>query len=134
MPNAPITINRLKPLQIALQLPPQIPLNQQTTRSNRLDNLVQLLSAQIFRPNIWADIRLLQYSLRRGRTNPVNVRERSLYSFVTGDVYSKQSWHNVLILFVLYLALPLLVPGVLANHPDNILALHDAAPLAKSLH
>lgn len=65
MADSTVAIDSLKSFEVALNLATQIPFNRKPARADGLDDLVQLLSAQILRANIRADIRLLEDSFRR---------------------------------------------------------------------
>jgi hypothetical protein len=126
-----IAIDRLEAFEIALELSSEVAFNQETACRNRLDDLVELLGAQILRAGIGVDVGLFENLFRGARTDAVNVRQRRFDAFVARNVYSKESWH---ILALLRLTLPLLVTRVLADNADDVLTLHDAARFAKAFH
>ena len=94
MPDAAVAIDRLQALEVALDLPAQIALDHQPARADRMDNRIDLLDAQIFRPDIGVDIGRLENLFRGARADAVNEGERSFDAFIAGDIYSKESWHN----------------------------------------
>ena len=88
-----VAVNCLQSLQIALELTAKITLDQQATCRDRLNDLVELLRAEILCTDIRADVCLFQDPLGRARADPVNVRQRSFDPLIAGNIYSKESWH-----------------------------------------
>ena len=89
MPDAAIAIDRLEPLQVALQFPPEIPFDQHLVARDRLDNFVDLMRRQILRAQIRIDIRLLQHPLRRARSDSVDVSQRRFDAFIGRNLNSQ---------------------------------------------
>ena len=82
MANAAIAIDRLKPLEIRLQFPAKITFDRELAGGDRLNDLADLLGAQIFRADVGIDIDLLEDALRGARANAINIREGGFDAFV----------------------------------------------------
>src|SRR5207248_1928548 len=89
MPDTAVTIDRLQPLQIALNFSPQIAFDRQFARGDRLDDLVELFAAEVFRADVRVDVHLLENLFRRARPHAVNVWQRSFDAFLARNFYSK---------------------------------------------
>ena len=85
MADAAVAINRLQALEIRLQLAAQITLDRQLAGGDRLDDLVELLAAQILRAEIGIDVGLFEQLFRRARTNAENVGKRRFDALVAGN-------------------------------------------------
>jgi hypothetical protein len=132
MANATVAVDRLKALQVALDVTTEITFNQQTARGDGLDDLIEMFRAEVLGEHIWGDVRVFEDLFGGTWADPVDVRKGGLNAFVAGDVYAEKSGHGWL--RSTELSLPLLVARILANHTHDILALHDAARFAKALH
>lgn len=91
--DATVAVDRLQTLQIGLHIPAQIPFYQDLTTIDSLDDQVDLLRAQIFRPDIGVDPRYLEDFLRVVWPHPVNVGKRGFDALVARNIDSKNSWH-----------------------------------------
>ena len=80
-----IAIDRLEALEIALKLSSEVAFNQETACRDRLDDLVELLGAQILRAGIGVDVGLLEDLFRGARTDSVHVGKRGFDSLIPGD-------------------------------------------------
>ena len=89
VPDAAITIDRLQPFQIALQLAPEIAFDRQFARGNCVDDMIELFRGQIFRANIGIDVRLFEDLFRSARTDAINVRQGRFDPFISGNFNSK---------------------------------------------
>ena len=129
MTNAAIAIDGLEALEVGLQLAAQIAFNRELARGDGVDDLVELLGGQILGADVRIDIGLLEDAERGARANAVDVGTRRGNALVARDFNAEESGHGGL---VFGLALPLLVARVFTDDADHILALHDAAGLAKA--
>jgi hypothetical protein len=93
MANPAITIDRLEPLEMTLNLAPQIAFDRQLARGDRLDDVIDLFGQEIFCAEIRVDIRLFENLFRGARSDSVNIRQRRFDAFVAGDFHSKKSRH-----------------------------------------
>ena len=82
--DATIAVNGLEALEVCLNFTPEITFDGQLARSDRLDDVVQLLRREILGANIRFDVRLLEDLLRGARADPVNVWQRSVDALVAG--------------------------------------------------
>src|SRR5229473_1311734 len=81
MPNAAIAIDCLQTLQIPLHFTPKIAFDLQFISGDCLDDFVDLLRREIFRPQIRIDVRLIQNAFRRARPDSINVGKRCFDAF-----------------------------------------------------
>ncbi len=89
MPDPAITIDRLQPLQVALQLAAEIAFDHDLVGRDRMNDVVELLGREVFRAQIRIDVRLLENAFRRRRADAVNISERRFDAFVRGNFNSK---------------------------------------------
>ncbi len=85
MTDAPVAIDRLQTLEIRLQFATQIALDRQLASRDRLDDLVELLAAQVFRTKIRINVGLVKDLFSGARTNAVYVRKRCFDALVAGN-------------------------------------------------
>jgi len=93
MADAAIAIDRLKALEILLQLASQIAFNDVLVFRDHLDDPVELLIGQALGANIGADFSLFEDQLGPGRPNAVNVGESGFNPFVTGNIDTEEARH-----------------------------------------
>jgi hypothetical protein len=89
MPNPAITPNGLQSLEITLNFPAQISLNQQSAGIDGVNDFAELLRRKAFRPCVGIDVRLLQYFLRGLRPYTIDVRQRSFDPLISRYINSK---------------------------------------------
>lgn len=85
MTNAPVAIDRLQTLEIRLQFAAQVALDRQFASRDCLDDLVELLAAQIFRAQIGINVGLVEDLFSGARANAVNVGKRRFDALVAGN-------------------------------------------------
>lgn len=129
--NAAIAFDALKPLQVEADLTTQVALDHVLAILDGMNDLRQLLFGEIFGPNARVNPRTLQDLHRIGRTYPVNVPKRDVDPLVIWNVNSENSCHN---LAFYRLTLPLLVPGIRADHSNHALAANYLTVLAEPLY
>ena len=89
MPDTAITIDRLQALQVALHIAAQIAFDLDFVVRDRVNDLVQLLRRQLFRPQIRVDVRLLQNPLGCAQADSINVSKRRLDALLCWNFNSK---------------------------------------------
>ena len=92
-----VTVDRLESFEVSLDLAPQVTFDEQSARSDSLNNLVQLFGTEVLCTDFRIDIGLLENLLRCARADAVNVRERRFNSLVARNVYSKESGHMLVL-------------------------------------
>ncbi len=132
MPDAAVAIDRLEPLQVALEFPAKVAFDRDIERADRVDDGVDLLGSEILRTDVGVDIGDFENALRIARADAVDIRKRGFDAFVTGDFYSKEAGHRILSFEVSGMVvgnstLLLLVTRVLADYAHHIFAADDFA-------
>ena len=112
-----------QPLDVQRNFPTEVTLDEYLlVHGEPVDHLSQaaeLLVSQRPDPRIRADVGHLQEPLRGRSSDPVDVGQGDDHALVVGDVDPCQTSHG--------LALPLLVLGIRAEHPDGALSLDHLA-------
>src|SRR5260221_13724288 len=127
MPDAPVTLDALQPLQIHAQLAAKIALNHILPVLDRVDYLRHLLLIQVLGPDARINLGLFQDDLRVDRADAVNITKRDVDSLSAGNFHSDDACH-------ILLSLPLFVARIRANHTNDALALDHLAIFAKLLY
>jgi hypothetical protein len=129
MTDAAVTVDRLEPLEVLLQLAAQVAFDHVFVLGDDLDDPVELLVAQALGADIGADLGLFQDQLRPGRANAVNVGESGFNPFVTGNVDTKKAGQNVKAgsTLALFQARIFLVDDIDTALPADDLAVRSAA-------
>ena len=96
MPDASIALDALKALQIHADFAAEVTLNDIFAILNRMNDLGQLLFAQILGANPGIDIGLGQDVFRVARADAVNVTKRNIYALIRGNFYSNNTSHLLL--------------------------------------
>src|SRR5829696_1512302 len=123
MPDPAITFDRLQPLEVQADLAAQIAFDNIFAVLDRVNDLRQLLLADVLGADRRIDLRALEYFDRVCRADAVNVAQRDINALLARNLNTNNACHN--------LTLPLFVPRVRANHTNHALALDDLAILAK---
>lgn len=89
MAQSPIAVDGLETFQIALEFAAEIPLNEETAGSDRLNQRIELLGRQVFCLQIRVQMRLLYDAKRRCRPEAIYVRQGCGQPLVAGDFDSK---------------------------------------------
>ena len=84
-----ITIDRLQPFQISLNVAPQIAFDFDFVVRDRVNDLVDLLRSQLIGAQIGIDIRLLQNFPGGAKSDAVNIGQRRFDAFVRWDFNSE---------------------------------------------
>src|SRR5438445_7181240 len=82
VPDAAITFDRLQPLQIHSDLPPQVTFDYVFAILDSMHDLRELLLGQIFGADARINVGLRQDDLRVARANPINVPQRNFDALV----------------------------------------------------
>ena len=85
MADAAIAVDRLEPLQVALNLAAKVTFDRQFASRDSVNQLAHLLGAEVFRPDIRIDISLFEDAFRRRWPDSVNIREGGFDAFVAGN-------------------------------------------------
>jgi hypothetical protein len=88
MSDSSVTIDRLEPFQIALQLTAQVTFDQDFASRDRLNDFVDLVGRQILGSQIRVDISPFQDPFSRAWTNSVNVSQGRFNPFLGRNFYS----------------------------------------------
>lgn len=75
MPDAAVAIDRLEALKVTLHFPPQIAFDRNLVVRDGVDDLVDLLRAEVFRPQVGVDVGLFENAFRGRGADSVNVGE-----------------------------------------------------------
>src|SRR5208283_3210692 len=129
MADAPIAFDALEAFEVHADLPPQIAFNHVLAILDGMHDLGKLLLGQILRADGGIDFGLGQNISGVGGSNAIDGAQRNIDALVGRNFYSDNTCHNSGCL-----ALPLFVPGVSADHPDNAFAPDNLAILAKLLN
>ena len=89
MPNAAITIDRLKPLQIALEFTAEVALDRDLVVRDRVNDLVDLLRTQLVGAQVGIDVRLFQNLACGAEADSVNIGQRRFDAFVCWNFNSE---------------------------------------------
>src|ERR1044071_7214642 len=92
---------------------------------DRVAELHDLVVGEVLHVRVGIDTGLVEHLARERGTDAVDVRETDLYTLIQGDVDAGDTCH---------LALPLLMPRVLADHEHRAMAANDLALLAHWLN
>jgi hypothetical protein len=125
--DAAVAFDTLKPFQVHPDLAAKVTFDHVFPILNRVNDLGELLLAQVFRPNGGVNVGLSQNVLRVTGADAVNVTQRNIDALIWGNFYTYDTSH----ILKLGLALPLFVPSIGANDADDALALNDFAVFAK---
>ena len=87
--DAPVAVDGLEALEIALHFAAQIALDRDLVRVDRMDDRVELFGREILRAGVRINVRLFENLLRVARAHPINVGQRGFDAFVAGNIYSK---------------------------------------------
>jgi hypothetical protein len=90
-----------------------------------MDDLRELLLGQILRANRAVNVRALQNLQGVGRANAVDVAQRDVYALVRRNFNTNDACHKI------KSTLPLFVPFIRADDPDDAAAAHHFAMLAQ---
>jgi hypothetical protein len=94
VPDAAVAIDGLEALEILLQLPAQVTLDDVLVLLDDLDDAVELLVGQLLGPDVGADLGLLEHELGAGRADAVDVRQRGFDALFAGDVDTEETGHG----------------------------------------
>ena len=86
MANAAIAVDRLESLKIGLEFAAQVAFDRQLARGDGLNDLIDLLAAQILRPHVEIDVGLFENLFRGARADAVNVGKRRFDALVAGNI------------------------------------------------
>ena len=89
MADATVAVDRLKALEVALQLTAQVAFDDDLQRIDGVDDRVELFRRQILRTDIGINSGDLKDALGVARSDAVDIGQRSFDTFVAGDFYSK---------------------------------------------
>ena len=84
-----ITIDRLQPFQISLNVAPEIALDFDFVVGDRVNDFVDLLRRQLVGAQIGIDVRLLQNLPRGAKPDPVNISQRRFDALVRWNFNSE---------------------------------------------
>jgi len=89
MPLAPITVDRLQPFQVSLNVAAQVAFDFEFVVGDRVNDLVDLLRRQFIGAQIRIDVGLFQNLPRGAETDPVNVGQRRFDALVRWNFNSE---------------------------------------------
>jgi len=121
-----VGLDGLKALQVDAKLTAEIALDDILAVLDRLNDLGQLLFREVPSPDRTVYLRPLKHLDRIDRSKAINVAESDVDPLLAGYVNTKDTWHKFE-----FLALPLLVTRVRADHADHALPTNHLAVLAK---
>ena len=89
MADATVAIDRLKALEIALNLAAEVTFDRNFIGVDRDDDGVQLFRRKILGTDVGIDVGLFENFFRVAGAHAVNIRQGGFDAFVAGNVYSK---------------------------------------------
>ncbi len=133
VPDTSIAFDGLQSLEIHTDLAPKIALDHILAILDRVNDLGKLLFGQILGANARIYVRLLEHDFGVARADAINVAQRDIYPLIRRHFHSDNTSHK-LKQIPSVLPLPLLMPGVGADHTDDTLAANNFAIFAKLLN
>jgi hypothetical protein len=117
MPVAPVATNLRQALDIKGGFLSKLTLNH-VFPVNILPEPVNLILGEVICFGLSINTGILQYFMTQCRTNPMDILQRYPDLLSSWYVYSSDTWHQTTSFTSRILALPLLMAGLGANHPD----------------
>jgi len=124
--DAAVTFDTLKALKVHADFPAEIAFNDVLAVLNGMHNLGQLLFVKVFGADTGVDLGFFQNHLRVAGADAVNVTERNIDAFFSGNFNSNDTCHKIL-------SLSLFVALIRANDTNDAFSFDDFAMLAKLL-
>lgn len=136
MPNSPVTLDALKPLEVHSVFPAEITLNNVLAVLDGVYDLGQLLLRQIFGSDTAINVGSGEDFLGIAGADSVNVAQRYVNALFRWYFYSDDAGHISIIKGLVFSGsskstLPLFVPEVGADNTDHAFAPHNFAVFAK---
>ncbi len=93
MTDPTVAVDLLEALEVRLQVPPQVTLNDDPFGSDDMGDLGELLVGQFTGARVRVDPCLLKDAPTRDPANAINIRKRSFNALLVGNVDAKYSSH-----------------------------------------